>query len=103
MIIREGLPQTISARFIYGPFDMFSLAGMYLFRFQIFIKKILNAILSKISKGEKVDIHIIREPGNGEWTHLSTEDSDKNGRVTYTIPDSKSLGFGIYPVKMVVR
>lgn len=63
-----------------------------------FILKYFN-----IFKGEKVDIHIIREPGNGEWTHLSTEDSDKNGRVTYTIPDSKSLGFGIYPVKMVVR
>lgn len=30
MIIREGLPQTVSARFIYGPFDMFSLAGMYI-------------------------------------------------------------------------
>jgi 5-hydroxyisourate hydrolase-like protein (transthyretin family) len=56
-----------------------------------------------ISIGEKVDIHIVREPGNGEWTHLATEDSDKNGRVTYTIPDNKSLGFGIYPVKMVVR
>lgn len=53
--------------------------------------------------GEKVDIHIIRESANGEWTYLSTEDSDKNGRVTYTIPDNKSLGFGIYPVKMVVR
>ncbi|KAF0748361.1 protein retinal degeneration B isoform X2 [Aphis craccivora] len=79
VIIREGLPQIISARFIYGPFDMFSLAG------------------------EKVDIHIIRESGNGEWTHLTTEDSDKNGRVTYTIPENKSLGFGIYPVKMVVR
>ncbi|XP_050533208.1 protein retinal degeneration B isoform X2 [Daktulosphaira vitifoliae] len=79
VIIREGLPQTISARFIYGPFDMFSLAG------------------------EKIDIHIIREPGSGEWTHLATEDSDKNGRVVYTIPENKSLGFGIYPVKMVVR
>lgn len=56
-----------------------------------------------IFSGEKVDIHIIREPGNGEWTHLTTEDSDKNGRVTYTIPENKSLGFGIYPVKMVVR
>lgn len=64
-----------------------------------------RTIIDKINifKGEKVDIHVIRESGNGEWTHEATEDSDKNGRVTYTIPENKSLGFGIYPVKMVVR
>jgi 5-hydroxyisourate hydrolase-like protein (transthyretin family) len=39
----------------------------------------------------------------GEWTQLSTEVSDKNGRVTYTLPDDKALGYGMYPVKMVVR
>lgn len=34
VIIREGLPQTISARFIYGPFDMFSLAGIHFYSMQ---------------------------------------------------------------------
>lgn len=39
----------------------------------------------------------------GEWQLLSTEVTDKNGRVSYTIPSDKSLGYGIYPIKMVVR
>lgn len=41
-------------------------------------------------------------PG-GEWTFLSTEFTDKSGRITYRIPDDKALGYGLYPVKMVVR
>lgn len=39
----------------------------------------------------------------GEWTLLATEVTDKNGRIIYTIPDDKALGYGMYPVKMVVR
>lgn len=52
--------------------------------------------------GEKVDIHIINELNCGE-TKVTTEVTDKNGRVTFTIPDDKALPFGIYPVKMIVR
>lgn len=39
----------------------------------------------------------------GEWTLLSTEVTDKNGRVCYVIPEDKALSYGMYPVKMVVR
>lgn len=39
----------------------------------------------------------------GEWQLLSTEVTDKNGRVSYSIPSDKALGYGIYPIKMVVR
>lgn len=53
--------------------------------------------------GEKVDIHIMRNAPAGEWTYLSTEVTDKNGRIIYKIPDDKALGYGLYPVKMVVR
>jgi len=53
--------------------------------------------------GEKVDIHIMKDPPAGEWTYLSTEVTDKNGRIIYKIPDDKALGYGLYPVKMVVR
>lgn len=45
----------------------------------------------------------MKDSPSGEWTHLSTEVTDKTGRVTYTIPDDKALGYGLYPVKMVVR
>ncbi|XP_046680815.1 protein retinal degeneration B isoform X3 [Homalodisca vitripennis] len=79
VIVKEGAAQVLMARFMYGPLDMITLAG------------------------EKVDIHIMRDSPSGEWTFLSTEMTDKTGRVTYTIPDDKALGYGLYPVKMVVR
>lgn len=41
-------------------------------------------------------------PG-GEWTYLSTEVTDKNGRIAYRIPDDKVLSYGLFPIKMVVR
>lgn len=79
VIVREGAPQTLVARFMYGPLDMITLAG------------------------ERVDIHVMRDAPAGEWTHLATELTDKTGRVTYTIPEDKTLGYGMYPIKMVVR
>ena len=53
--------------------------------------------------GEKVDIHIMSDPPGGDWQQISTEVTDKNGRITFTIPPEKSLSCGMYPVKMVVR
>lgn len=79
VIVKEGSPQTLVARFMYGPFDMFTLTG------------------------EKVDIHLIKEPPSGEWNLISTEVTDKTGRVSYTIPEEHKLSYGMYPVKMVVR
>lgn len=64
---------------MYGPLDMITLTG------------------------ERVDIHVMREAPAGEWQLLATEVTDKNGRITYTLPDEKALGYGMYPVKMVVR
>ncbi|XP_041563994.1 protein retinal degeneration B isoform X3 [Drosophila elegans] len=79
VIVQEGKEQRLNARFMYGPLDMITLHG------------------------EKVDVHIMKDPPAGEWTFLSTEVTDKNGRISYSIPDQVSLGYGIYPVKMVVR
>ncbi|XP_037039413.1 protein retinal degeneration B isoform X3 [Bradysia coprophila] len=79
VLCRESEPQKLCARFMYGPLDMITLAG------------------------EKVDIHVMKEPPAGEWFHIATEVTDKNGRIIYTIPNDKSLGYGIYPIKMVVR
>ncbi|XP_017063605.1 protein retinal degeneration B isoform X3 [Drosophila eugracilis] len=79
VIVQEGREQRLNARFMYGPLDMITLHG------------------------EKVDVHIMKDPPAGEWTFLSTEVTDKNGRISYIIPDQVSLGYGIYPVKMVVR
>ncbi|KAJ8934898.1 hypothetical protein NQ318_002652 [Aromia moschata] len=79
VIVREGAPQLLAARFMYGPLDVIALTG------------------------EKVDIHVMKDVPAGEWTHLSTEVTDKTGRIIYTIPEDKSLGYGLYPIKMVVR
>ncbi|XP_066591659.1 protein retinal degeneration B isoform X3 [Prorops nasuta] len=79
VIVREGAPQVLVARFMYSPIDLIALTG------------------------EKVDIHIMKDAPAGEWTYLSTEITDKNGRITYRIPDEKALGYGLYPIKMVVR
>ncbi|KAL9886990.1 retinal degeneration B isoform 1-T2 [Glossina fuscipes fuscipes] len=79
VIVLEGREQRLNARFMYGPLDMITLHG------------------------EKVDIHVMRDPPAGEWNVLSTEVTDKNGRIAYSIPEHMSLGYGIYPIKMVVR
>lgn len=79
VIARDGEPQKLSARFMYGPLDMITLAG------------------------EKVDIHVMKEPPGGEWVLLATEITDKSGRIMYTVPADRALGYGIYPIKMVVR
>ncbi|XP_023246187.1 protein retinal degeneration B [Copidosoma floridanum] len=79
VIVRDTAPQVLSARFIYGPIGLIALTG------------------------EKVDIHIMKDPRAGEWSYYATEVTDKNGRITYQIPDDKTLGYGLYPVKMVVR
>ncbi|XP_018317926.1 protein retinal degeneration B isoform X5 [Mycetomoellerius zeteki] len=79
VIVREGVPQILVARFMYSLIDMITLTG------------------------EKVDIHIMKNAPAGEWTYLSTEVTDKNGRIIYKIPDDKTLGYGLYPIKMIVR
>ncbi|XP_034941683.1 protein retinal degeneration B isoform X2 [Chelonus insularis] len=79
VIVREGAPQILIARFMYSPIDVIALTG------------------------EKVDIHVMKDAPAGEWTYLSTEVTDKNGRITYRIPDEKALSYGLYPIKMVVR
>lgn len=77
VIVREGQAQKVVARFMYGPLDMITLAG------------------------ERVDVHLMRDPP--EWQFMTTEVTDKTGRVHYEVAKDKALGYGIYPVKMVVR
>ncbi|CAG2119866.1 unnamed protein product, partial [Medioppia subpectinata] len=79
VIVKEGATQVITARFMYGPLDVVALTG------------------------EKVDIHVMKNMRSGEWTFLSTELTDKSGRVSYAIPEDKTLTYGLYPVKIVVR
>ncbi|KAL7294405.1 hypothetical protein TKK_0012407 [Trichogramma kaykai] len=79
VIVRDGTPQVLMARFVYGPIGVIALTG------------------------EKVDIHIMKDVRAGEWVLFSTEVTDKTGRINYQIPEDKTLGYGLYPVKMIVR
>lgn len=60
-------------------------------------------IFQTLFSGERVDIHIMRDPPGGDWQQVSTEVTDKTGRVAFTLPPDKALSCGMYPVKMVVR
>ena len=51
----------------------------------------------------QIDVHIMTQPPSGEWVYFNTELTNSSGRVSYVIPESKKLGIGVYPVKMVVR
>ncbi|CAN7988007.1 unnamed protein product, partial [Ixodes pacificus] len=77
VIVKEGDPQLLSARFMYGPLDMVALSG------------------------EKVDLHLMRD--NGQWTLLGTQLTDRNGRLGFCVPRDLGLGYGLFPVKAIVR
>uniref|UniRef100_A0A8C7TS35 Membrane-associated phosphatidylinositol transfer protein 3 n=1 Tax=Oncorhynchus mykiss TaxID=8022 RepID=A0A8C7TS35_ONCMY len=79
VITTEEGPQTLVGRFMYGPLDMVTLTG------------------------EKVDILLMTQPQSGRWVHFDTEVTTSSGRVVYTIPKSKKLATGVYPIKMVVK
>ncbi|XP_062872525.1 membrane-associated phosphatidylinositol transfer protein 3 [Trichomycterus rosablanca] len=79
VIATEEGQQTLVGRFMYGPLDMVTLTG------------------------EKVDIYLMTQPQSGRWVHFDTEVTNSSGRVFYTIPDSKKLPVGVYPIKMVVK
>uniref|UniRef100_A0A674CLC4 PITPNM family member 3 n=1 Tax=Salmo trutta TaxID=8032 RepID=A0A674CLC4_SALTR len=79
VIATEEGPQTLVGRFMYGPLDMVTLTG------------------------EKVDILLMTQPQSGRWVHFDTEVTTSSGRVVYTIPKSKKLATGVYPIKMMVK
>ncbi|XP_064867653.1 membrane-associated phosphatidylinositol transfer protein 2-like isoform X4 [Oncorhynchus nerka] len=78
-VFTEDGQQIVTGRFMYGPLDMVTLTG------------------------EKVDIHIMTQPPSGDWVYFDTELTNSSGRVYFIIPESKRLGVGVYPVKLVVR
>ena len=79
VIVKEGNDQIVSGRFSYGPLDMAALTG------------------------EKVDIHVMKDPSIGDWNLISTEVTDKHGRISFKLPKDQTVGYGLYPVRMMVR
>lgn len=79
VIVLEGQPQIISARFMYGMLDVTSLSG------------------------ENVSVYIM-ESGDltGDWVYHGAGITDSSGRVSFEVEEKRRLSVGIYAVKMVV-
>lgn len=109
--------QMVTGRFMYGPLDMVTLTGEKVrFSDAVFVPlSVLPALcvnfrlvcarssLVVLALHIQIDVHIMTQPPSGEWVYFDTELTNSSGRVAYTIPESKRLGIGVYPVKMVVR
>ena len=59
---------------------------------------IIIIIIMAALSSEKVDVHIMKEPPSGEWTFLTTETTDRNGRVQCSLAQKDAMGYGVYPV-----
>lgn len=105
-VANEDGPQVLTGRFMYGPLDMVTLTG----------EKVRTpgdggaggpgeATRPRVTSppDSQVDVHIMMQPPSGEWLYLDTLVTNSSGRVSYTIPETRRLGVGVYPVKMVVR
>nr|CAG4640614.1 EOG090X00NX [Eulimnadia texana] len=79
VIVCEGMPQRIIARFMYGPLDIVTLSG------------------------EKVDVHLLRDAATADWELVGSEVTDKAGRLVFTLPADRTMGLGLHPIKLVVR
>ncbi|KAJ8256434.1 hypothetical protein COCON_G00185860 [Conger conger] len=79
VIASEDGPQILVGRFMYGPLDMVTLTG------------------------EKVDVYLMTQPQSGRWVYFDTEVTSSSGRVSYTVPQSRRLPVGVYPIRMVVK
>lgn len=56
-----------------------------------------------MSCGSQVDVFLMTQSGSGRWVMFDTVVTSNSGRVSYTIPATKKLGVGVYPIKMVVK
>ncbi len=43
---------------------------------------------------------MMKEPPAGDWMFISTEVTDKHGRLMLTLPPEHTMGYGLYPVSM---
>lgn len=106
-VFTEDGAQALMGRFMYGPLDMVTLTG----------EKVKAGMFAGLEPNKQmlcihtmflifflqIDIHIMTQPPSGEWVHFDTELTNNSGRISYVLPESRRLGIGVYPVKMVVR
>lgn len=104
VIATEDGPQTLVGRFMYGPLDMVTLTGEKARSVGLIISHTWALSLTfDLPLLLQVDIFLMTQPQSGHWVHFDTEMTNSSGRVTYSIPKSKRMGLGVYPIKMVVK
>ena len=106
VIATEDGPQTLVGRFMYGPLDMVTLTGEKVTAVRSLAKAAVCCERSTIIACcclSQVDIFLMTQPQSSRWVHFDTEVTNSSGRVTYTVPKSKKLALGVYPIKMVVK
>lgn len=104
VIATEDGPQTLVGRFMYGPLDMVTLTGEKVRHSGVMISQTCALALTfDLAFLLQVDIFLMTQPQSGHWVYFDTEMTNSSGRVAYTIPKSKKLGLGVYPIKMVVK
>ena len=81
VIVREGAPQTLTAKFSYGPLDMSALTGE---KVDIHIMKVCR-FTNGIKKLPWFKEQTFQEPPAGDWILVATELTDKHGRITHTL------------------
>uniref|UniRef100_A0A0X3PDS7 DDHD domain-containing protein n=1 Tax=Schistocephalus solidus TaxID=70667 RepID=A0A0X3PDS7_SCHSO len=79
VIVLEGQPQTITARFAFGSLDLSSLTN------------------------DKVEVFTRPQSlgSSTSWTSLGCENTDTNGRLTFTIPEDRRLGVGMHRLRLI--
>lgn len=103
-VFTEDGAQAVTGRFMYGPLDMVTLTGEKVpTRRSRGVDSIRAVTLMVCGSAPQIDVHIMTQPPSGEWVHFATELTNSSGRVSFLIPESRRLGVGVYPVKMVVR
>uniref|UniRef100_A0A1I8FNN1 DDHD domain-containing protein n=1 Tax=Macrostomum lignano TaxID=282301 RepID=A0A1I8FNN1_9PLAT len=72
VIVAEGQAQVLTARFMYGPFDMLSLSD------------------------EVIDVHVMSQPpSSGEWSYVGSCNTDSHGKAVFTVPAERRLAQGV--------
>ncbi|CAL8076921.1 unnamed protein product [Calicophoron daubneyi] len=72
VVVLDGDPQIITARFVFGLLDLLSMSN------------------------ER--IYIQTRSYDGPWTALGTEVTDASGRIRFRVPDQRRFGIGLHPI-----
>ncbi|XP_065316201.1 protein retinal degeneration B-like isoform X1 [Gordionus sp. m RMFG-2023] len=98
IILNDSMPQSLIARFSYGPLDVLTLGGK---KVDIYHKpdEILNRIYYNQKDSTKDYNNQIEQ---ADWKYIGSSYTEQNGKLVYNIVSDKRLRDGIHKIKMVL-